>query len=277
MAIDVQKVILVLIIIVLFAALAFELQYIEGMLRGATMSPEEHCSVLCSQKGEVAYVAENSCYCKEPVSFRKEYKCFWNYNLTNDTMFSSKFNATEIRDIAVKSVVNYAAPNAPATKVFGIYNEVSNRIRYVSDPRKDDYIAKPMETWDTRGGDCDDFSVLLASMYEAVGMDATIVEVYNPDKGHVFIILRIDQDLDSFLKLYKTMLEKYTPYFSEKQFNFVVFGKSHEECETIENSFEDGKSVDSFYIIIDSTTGDYPGSHNAFSGYANIRFINVGE
>ncbi len=274
---DVQKVVLVLIIIVLLAGLAFELKYIEDTLRTAALPKEERCEALCSEKGEVAYIFKDSCYCKEPITFRKQWRCFWNATFEDEEMFTSKFNSTAVRNLAVKSVVKYAAPNAPATKVFGIYNEISNRIYYVSDPRKDEYIANPLETWEAMGGDCDDFSILLASMYEAVGMDANIVEVYNPDQGHVFVILKIEQDLDSFLKFYKRILEKYTPYYSEKPFNFIMFGKTHKECESIEKSLENGKNPDSFYLVVESTTGDYPGSTDAFEGYNNVRFIKVGE
>jgi len=274
---DIQKIILFLIIIVLLAGLALELKYIEETLIGASLSIEEQCQSMCSEKGEVAYVSGNSCYCKEPIVFQKQWRCFWNVTMAEDRMFSEKFNATEVRDIAVRSVVKYSVPNAPATKVFGVYNEISNRIYYISDPRKDEYVADPIETWDAMGGDCDDFSVLLASMYEAIGMDASIVEVYNPDKGHVFVILYIEQDIDSFLKFYKTILEKYTPYFSEKKFNFIMLAETPAECQALEKELEMGKNVNSFYLVVDSTTGDYPGSHNPFEGYANVKFIKIGE
>ncbi|MEE9323405.1 MAG: transglutaminase-like domain-containing protein [Candidatus Aenigmarchaeota archaeon] len=274
---DIQKVILVLIIIVLFAGLAFELKYIEDMLMGTNLSKEEQCEKLCSGKGEIAYVVENSCYCKEPITFRKQWRCFWNETMEKDEIFALKFNYTSVRNIAVKSVVKYTAPNAPATKVFGIYNEVSNRVYYVSDPRKDEYIADPMETWDAKGGDCDDFSILLASLYEAVGMDASIVEAYNLEYGHVFVILRIEQDLDSFLRLYKTILERYTPYFGEKPINFILLEKNQKECESLEKSLESGENIDSFYLVVESTTEDYPGSHDAFKGYENMKFVDVGE
>jgi hypothetical protein len=274
---DSQKVILIAIIIVLFAALALELKFIEDMLLGASLPIGEQCDKLCSQKGEIPYVTDNSCFCKEPVSFRKQWRCFWNVTFENDSMLSSKFNATSVRDLAVRSVVKYAVPNAPATKVFGIFNEVSNRVNYVSDPRRDEYIADPMETWESRGGDCDDFSILLASMYEAVGLDASIVEVYNITSAHVFVIVRIEQDMDSFLKFYKSILEKYTPYFSEKPLNFIVFGDSGSECGAVEKSLETGKNIDTFYLVVESTTGDYPGSHDAFGGYEGKRFIKVGK
>lgn len=274
---DAQKLILVLIIIVLLAGLALELKWIEDSLVGATLSKQEQCESTCSQQGEVAYLVKNSCYCKEPITFRKHWKCMWNVSFEEESVFADKFNYTDVRNIAVQSVVKYTAPNAPASKVFGIYNEVSNNIYYVSDPRKDEYVAKPLETWNSMGGDCDDFSVLLASLYEAVGMDASIVEVYNPQQGHVFLILHIEQDLESFLKLYKLILEKYTPYFSEKPIHILLLGETHSECEMLEKNMETEKEIDSFYLIVESTTEDYPGSSDAFEGYANIKFIDVGE
>lgn len=274
---DTQKIILVLIVAVLLGGLAFELKYIEDMLAGAALGVEEQCNKMCSDKGEVAYVNENTCYCKEPITFRKQWRCFWNITMKEDSLFSAKFNTSEVRDISVKSVVKYSVPNAPATKIFGVYNEVSNRVYYVSDPRKDEYVASPMETWNALGGDCDDYSVLLSSMYESIGMDSSIVEVFRPDRGHVFIIVHIEQDVDSFLKFYKNILERYTPYFSEKPFYFVVFGQNQKECETLEKSLETGKNMDSFYVVVESTTGDYPGSRDAFAGYDSTKFIKLGE
>ncbi len=272
---DAQKAILVAIIIVLFAALGFELKVIEDVLRAASLQADEQCADMCIQKGEIPYIADGSCFCKEPVSFRRQLRCLSNVTFENDTMFSAKFNATGVRDIAVKSVVGYPSPNSLAARIFGIYNAVSNRIYYVSDPRKDEYVADPMETWEARGGDCDDFSVLLASMYEAVGLDASIVEVYNTTYGHAFIIAHVEQDLDSFLNSYKSMLDKYTPYFSEKQFSFLVLAKSDEECAAAARSVESGGSLDSFYIIVESTASDYPGSSDAFDDYDGYRFIKV--
>ncbi|MCK5023569.1 MAG: transglutaminase domain-containing protein [Candidatus Aenigmarchaeota archaeon] len=274
---DSQKVILFLIIIVLLAGLAWELKYIEESLIMSTLNQNEQCEVLCSQKGEIAYVYKNSCYCKEPISFQLNWKCFWNRTFEEDGEYVNKFNASEIRNIAVKSVVKYSAPNAPATKIFGVHNEIANNIHYVSDPRRDEYVATPTETWDTQGGDCDDFSVLLASMYEAVGMDAKIVEVYNSERGHVFIVVKIEQDLDSFLKFYKTILERYTPYFSEKAIHIIDFKETHAQCEAFEMGLEQGENPESFYLIVESTTGDYPGATDAFQGYLNIEFIEVGE
>jgi hypothetical protein len=274
---DWQKIILVLIIIVLLAGLAWELKIIEDFFIYTTLSPEEQCEAICSEKSQVAYFSQNSCFCKEPVSFRKHWRCFYNITLEEDKIFSSKFDAMSVRNFAVKSVVKYPLPNAPASKIFGIYNEVINRIKYVSDPKKNEYVATPTETLEIRGGDCDDFSILLASMYEAVGLDASIVKVYNPDRAHVFVLVKIEQNLESFLKLYKNLLEKYTSYYSEKPFYFVVFADTKSDCEKLEKNLEEDKDMNNFYVIVDGTKGGYAGGSDSFNNFENIQFIKIGE
>lgn len=274
---DVQKIILVLIIIVLLAGLAWELKYIEDLLISINLSPEEKCENVCKEKEYVAYYTDSSCYCKEPITLIPHIKCFWNVSFEEYEIFSKKFNASSMRNLAVKAVVKYPSPNSYATKIFAIYNEVSNRISYISDPRKDEYVASPLETWEIGGGDCDDFSILLASMYEAVGLDASLVKVYNPDKAHVFVIIEVEQDLGSFLKTYKAILERYTPYYSEKGFNLVVFGRDVKECEDLEKISENEGKIKKFYVIVDSIKKDYPGSSDAFEGYQKFDFIKIGE
>lgn len=274
---DAQKVVLVLIIAVLLVGLAFELKYIEDMFSMSGLSAEDQCRVMCSERGKIPYFVKQSCYCKEPIKFEKNWRCFWNVTFHEGSIFSEKFNSSSVRNQAVRSVVKYPAPNSPATKVFGIFNEVSNRIYYVSDPVKDEYIAGPLETWDAMGGDCDDFSILLASMYESVGLDAKIVDVYNIDGGHVFLIVEIAHDLESFAEQYKSVLERYTPYFGFKEFNFIVTRDNQRGCEQAETGLEAGENVDSFYVIVETTAGDYPGSVDAFEGYENVKFIEVGE
>ena len=233
---EAQKVVLVAIIIVLFAALGLELRYIEETLTSAFVPLEKRCERTCSEKDQIPYVSENTCFCREPITFRRSFRCFWNATFEDDKMLSSKFNATAVRDIAVRSAVKYSMPNTPASKVFSIFSEVSGKIGYVSDPRQDEYVAGPLETWNSGGGDCDDFSVLLASMYESVGLDASMAEVYNATYGHVFVLVKIEQDMDSFLGVYKSILEKYTMHYSEKPFNFVVFAKSRSESRNASKS-----------------------------------------
>lgn len=64
--------------------------------------------------------------------------------------------------------------NDDAYKVVTIGLWVAENVNYVSDPRGFEYIAPSEETLRTRAGDCDDYAVLLASMYRSVGLYAAV-------------------------------------------------------------------------------------------------------
>ena len=60
-------------------------------------------------------------------------------------------------------------------KVFAIGYWVSMNIRYISDPLiEGEYIAPPNETLRVGAGDCDDYAVLLATLYRSVGLNAVV-------------------------------------------------------------------------------------------------------
>jgi len=60
-------------------------------------------------------------------------------------------------------------------KVFAIGHWVSMNIKYVSDPlAESEYIAPPSETLRVGAGDCDDYAVLLATLYRSVGLNAVV-------------------------------------------------------------------------------------------------------
>ncbi len=263
-------------IIALFLGLALELSLIEDMFLTGNIDPEKRCGSECLKEDKIYLFEEGVCYCKEPVSFEGRIRCFHNVTFRDDPLIGGKFDTSSVRNTAVSSTVGYPEPNSYATRVFSIYKAVGDRISYVSDPRQDDYVAFPNETWEIMGGDCDDSSVLLSSMYEAVGLDASIVEVRNVTQGHVFVIVRVDQDLDSFLEGLKPLIEKHTPYFGEKPFNFLVFRDSETGCAAATGDFRLGLVPDHFYVIIESTASGYPGKQDPFEGYVDTDFINIG-
>jgi transglutaminase-like putative cysteine protease len=110
-----------------------------------------------------------------------------------------------VRDVAV-SAVRDCPPDIEANdeiwKIWQINRWVALNISYVSDPLRHNYFAYARETIDAGGGDCDDFAILLASMYESVGLDAAIASidtvgdrktdhmtclVYYPGEGEMFV------------------------------------------------------------------------------------------
>lgn len=274
--IDKQKLFLIAVIIALLIALALELKYIEFTLSTMLYSQDEQCELLCLEKNQIGYISRNVCYCKEPIEFERKWECFHDVKFNEGEIYQGKFNTSSVRNIAVSSVVKYEKPNTYATKVFAIYNEVANRIFYVSDPRRDEYIADPKETWEVRGGDCDDFSVLLSSLYEAVDIDASIIEVYNQTYGHVFVLLYIRQDLNTFLREYEQLLEKHTPYYGPRPIHVIFIEDTEERCILMNDNLQKEKNVPSFYLVVESTTEDYAGSHDPMEGAETVRFVKIG-
>jgi len=101
--------------------------------------------------------------------------------------------------------------NADSWKIWKIHNWVANNIVYVTDPLGFEYMAYPHETLDSRAGDCDDYAVLLASMYESSGLDAMIAFVDTTgDKkiSHVTCLVYYPQKTASFLEEEEIIIDK---------------------------------------------------------------------
>ena len=98
-----------------------------------------------------------------------------------------------VRDLATKALKNKAISEL-LTKKLGnaalIYSALWNKpLKYMSDPVSTSFDANvdtvqfPAETLERSAGDCDDLTVLLASLYESVGLATVIVTT----PGHVFL------------------------------------------------------------------------------------------
>jgi hypothetical protein len=111
-----------------------------------------------------------------------------------------------VRDAAVFAVQETPAEieaNAAIWKIWKINQWVANNISYVSDPRGHNYYAFAHETLQVRGGDCDDFAILLASMYEAVGLDAAIATIDTDDDlilDHMTCLVYYQGDGEAFIE-----------------------------------------------------------------------------
>lgn len=98
-----------------------------------------------------------------------------------------------VRDLATKALKNKIGSEL-ITKKLGnaalIYASLWNKpLKYMSDPVSTSFDANidtvqfPAETLERNAGDCDDLTVLLASLYESVGLATVIVTT----PGHVFL------------------------------------------------------------------------------------------
>ena len=75
-----------------------------------------------------------------------------------------------------------------------IYYFVRDNIQYVSDPVNFEYIEEPKEVLVTQSGDCESGTMLMASLFESIGIDAEIVFI----PGHAFLRIKLDEALKRY-------------------------------------------------------------------------------
>jgi len=130
-----------------------------------------------------------------------------------------------VRDTAV-SVVGEAPQgidaNSEAWKIWQLNRWVANNINYVSDPKGAEYFTFAHQTLETKAGDCDDIAILLASLYEAVGLDAAIAVIDTDGDGeadHMACLVYWPEDVDSFLDEEQVIMDKegLEPLIEERQ------------------------------------------------------------
>ncbi|OIO17631.1 MAG: hypothetical protein COZ80_00765 [Ignavibacteria bacterium CG_4_8_14_3_um_filter_37_9] len=71
-----------------------------------------------------------------------------------------------------------------------LFNEIITGMLYIADPlASNDRVQFPHETIDVKGGDCDDLSVCLASLYESIGIETAFVDYRGNDHSrHVHLL-----------------------------------------------------------------------------------------
>ena len=75
-----------------------------------------------------------------------------------------------------------------------IFYFVRDNLDYVSDPNRFEYVKSARESLISGGGDCDDASVLLANLEEAIGIKTRFVFI----PGHVYIQLWLPKALSRY-------------------------------------------------------------------------------
>lgn len=99
-----------------------------------------------------------------------------------------------IKQIASK-VSSMACDGNKVCQAKAVYYFVRDRYSYIADPIKKEYIEDPKEFLFVGGGDCESGSIALASLMEAIGINAQLVFV----TGHAYARI----ELPNALKRYK--------------------------------------------------------------------------
>lgn len=104
---------------------------------------------------------------------------------------------------AAAGIVFLTPEKDPGSEVGAIFDHVQNRIRYLSDVNDVETIATAEKTLAVKYGDCDDKSILLASLLESIGYSTRFVVAGYSTPGvveHVYVQVCADDewvDLDA--------------------------------------------------------------------------------
>ncbi|NPE29695.1 transglutaminase family protein [Methanococcoides sp. SA1] len=105
----------------------------------------------------------------EPVPTTTDIEYFYNtepfFTATNDKIDPRN---EDVRALAASAIAMYPG-EYNVYQLCALFDYVKNEIKYMSDPRGNDYWATPNETLKVKAGDCDDSAILLSSLIEAIG------------------------------------------------------------------------------------------------------------
>ena len=123
---------------------------------------------------------------------------------------------------------SYHSYNDDEFKIFAIYYFVYDQIDYLADPHNQEYFQTPSETLRYKKGDCDDRSILMAALYESIGLDAAVE----------FVDTTGDSEIDHMIctvyyngstEMFQQRGEQLQTYFKldDSNFNFLFFETPH--------------------------------------------------
>ena len=102
-------------------------------------------------------------------------------------------NPVEVKQVADR-IVNIGCSSNKVCQAKALFYFVRDKFDYVSDPAAFEYVKSAKESLVSGGGDCDDASVLLLNLEEAIGIDSRFVFV----PGHVYVEIKLDDALNRY-------------------------------------------------------------------------------
>jgi transglutaminase-like putative cysteine protease len=107
-----------------------------------------------------------------------------------------------------REIVKNIPPKKWGQEVAAVFRWVRDNIRYIKDPRNIETLHTPEKILEYAQGDCDDQSILLATLLETIGHPARFVAVgFAPDTfSHVYVETKIGNrwiPLDPIMEKFK--------------------------------------------------------------------------
>ncbi|MBW2982185.1 transglutaminase-like domain-containing protein [Candidatus Woesearchaeota archaeon] len=98
-----------------------------------------------------------------------------------------------IKQIATK-IASQSCEQSRVCQAKALYYFVRDNVEYVSDPVAKEYIESPVEILQTRGGDCESGTLLLAALEESIGIDSEIVLI----PGHAYLRIKLPDAINKY-------------------------------------------------------------------------------
>ena len=113
--------------------------------------------------------------------------------ISNKNDFLHFVNPVEVKQVADR-IVNIGCESNKVCQAKALFYFVRDKFDYVSDPNAFEYVKPAKESLVSGGGDCDDASVLLLNLEQAIGIPARFVFV----PGHVYVEIKLDNALNRY-------------------------------------------------------------------------------
>jgi len=139
------------------------------------------------------------------------------------------YKDSTVRAFAVKYSLMYFDEYYPKyrqiCRQFSLLKYIKQNFKYVSDPSDFDYFAPPQESIELMAGDCDDYSILMASVLKSIGADVRIIwapkhvypELYCGDKA------RFEKYISAIYTFFEHEIEKKQIYYRiDKNGNYWI-------------------------------------------------------
>jgi hypothetical protein len=122
-------------------------------------------------------------------------------NASKKIVSSVDYTNPEVRNFAVKASTTYFSADeyynvdGDIIRYFSVFKYIKERWKYVSDPKDkepEEYFAKASESIQHFGGDCDDYTILMAACIKAIGGEVKMIIV----PGHIFPVVKVGRAKD---------------------------------------------------------------------------------
>lgn len=101
---------------------------------------------------------------------------------------------SEIKQLADRIITLSCLETSRICNAKAIFYFVQQNFNYVNDPAAFEYYKTPQESLASNSGDCDDASVLVSSLLQAVGFQTRFIFV----PGHVYLQVRIPEAVSTY-------------------------------------------------------------------------------